>query len=83
MAPEMVNQQGYDSSVDWWQFGILLYEMLFSVTPFKCKGGAQATFEKIQNTEEVKIPRTPAISKEATDLLKRLLNVDCVSVSHV
>eukprot|EP00750_Incisomonas_marina_P018144 INCI2728.1.p1 GENE.INCI2728.1~~INCI2728.1.p1 ORF type:complete len:708 (-),score=135.27 INCI2728.1:1882-4005(-) len=77
MPPEMLHQRGYGAGVDWWQFGILLYEMLFAATPFKSKtGGSQATFQNIMNTKDVKIPKTPEISKEAVDLLKRLLNVN-------
>ncbi len=30
MAPEIVNQQqdGYTKAVDWWSFGVLLWEMV-------------------------------------------------------
>jgi len=41
MPPEMLHQRGYGAGVDWWQFGILLYEMLFAKTPFKVTGGSQ------------------------------------------
>lgn len=34
LAPEMIDQQGHDKSVDWWALGILIYEMLIGVTPF-------------------------------------------------
>lgn len=30
VAPEVIRGQGHSSSVDWWTFGILLYEMLVS-----------------------------------------------------
>ena len=79
MPPEMLHQKGYGSGVDWWQFGILLFEMLFGSTPFKAtKGGSQATFQNIMNSKDVKIPKSPVISKDAVDLLKRLLNVNSV-----
>ena len=34
LAPEMVQHKGHDFSVDWWAFGILIYEMVIGVTPF-------------------------------------------------
>ena len=37
VAPEVIMQEGYSGSVDWWTFGVLLYEMVFGKTPFKGK----------------------------------------------
>lgn len=34
MAPEIILGRGYDFSVDWWAFGILIYEMLAGYSPF-------------------------------------------------
>jgi serine/threonine protein kinase len=34
LAPEMVGQQGHEKGVDWWAFGILIYELIVGVTPF-------------------------------------------------
>jgi len=34
LAPEMLNKEGHDKSVDWWALGVLMYEMLIGVTPF-------------------------------------------------
>ena len=33
-APEMLKKKGYSYSVDWWSYGILLYEMIFGFVPF-------------------------------------------------
>ena len=35
MAPEMMQNKMYSSSVDWFSFGILLFEMLSGINPFK------------------------------------------------
>ncbi|XP_010542102.2 PREDICTED: protein kinase PINOID 2 [Tarenaya hassleriana] len=35
LAPEVISGQGHGSAVDWWTYGIFLYEMLFGTTPFK------------------------------------------------
>jgi serine/threonine protein kinase len=38
MAPEIIRSKGYNQSVDWWAFGILLYEMMFGFSPFFRQG---------------------------------------------
>ncbi|KAI8370731.1 kinase-like domain-containing protein [Radiomyces spectabilis] len=35
MAPEILLEQRYGRAVDWWAFGVLLYEMLLGQSPFK------------------------------------------------
>ncbi|MCO5594761.1 hypothetical protein L7F22_048794 [Adiantum nelumboides] len=35
LAPEIILGEGHGSAVDWWTFGIFLYELLYSRTPFK------------------------------------------------
>jgi hypothetical protein len=34
IAPELLNNQKYGKAVDWWSFGILLFEMMNGSTPF-------------------------------------------------
>lgn len=47
MAPEMLFKKFYDYSVDWWAFGILVYEMIFDATPFHSEL-KDSTFSKIK-----------------------------------
>ncbi|KRX51346.1 cAMP-dependent protein kinase catalytic subunit alpha [Trichinella sp. T9] len=35
IAPEIIKKQGYGTSIDWWMFGILLYDLCNGRTPFK------------------------------------------------
>ncbi len=35
IAPEVITGFGHSSAVDWWTFGILIYEMLFGRAPFQ------------------------------------------------
>lgn len=35
MAPEILLEQRYGRAVDWWAFGVLIYELLLGQSPFK------------------------------------------------
>ena len=35
MAPEMINKQPYNDTIDIWGLGILLYELLHGYSPFR------------------------------------------------
>lgn len=35
MAPEIIGGKQYDRSVDWWAFGVLMFQMLLCQSPFK------------------------------------------------
>ena len=34
LAPEMILNKGHGKPVDWWTFGVLLYEMIAGIDPF-------------------------------------------------
>lgn len=34
LAPEIIKSKGYGKYVDWWSFGILIYEMIAGYSPF-------------------------------------------------
>jgi len=72
VAPEVIHGAGHSSSVDWWSFGILVFEMLFGKTPFKGRNRDE-TFNKIVKGD-LKLPDYPVVSREAKDLVKRLVN---------
>lgn len=46
LAPEIVLNKGHGKAVDWWTFGVLLYEMLTGVTPF-ADDDPLASYQKI------------------------------------
>ena len=34
VAPEVINQEDYDYTADWWSLGCILFEMLTGTSPF-------------------------------------------------
>ncbi|XP_047514675.1 putative protein kinase C delta type homolog isoform X6 [Pieris napi] len=72
MAPEIIKGLKYNQTVDWWSFGVLLYEMLIGQSPFSgCD--EDELFWSICN----ELPSFPRfLSAEGLDILTRLLDKD-------
>ncbi|CAD6339516.1 unnamed protein product [Miscanthus lutarioriparius] len=72
---EVVNQiikgEGHGSAVDWWTFGIFLYELLFGKTPFKGTGNRATLFNVIG--QPLRFPEYSVVSFPARDLIWSLL----------
>ncbi|KAL6567596.1 Serine/threonine-protein kinase AGC1-5 [Orobanche gracilis] len=71
LAPEIIRGEGHGSAVDWWTFGIFLYELLHGTTPFKGSGNRATLFNVVG--QPLKFPETPQVSFSARDLIKGLL----------
>ncbi|XP_073063169.1 serine/threonine-protein kinase D6PK-like isoform X2 [Primulina eburnea] len=71
LAPEIIKGEGHGSAVDWWMFGILLYELLYGKTPFKGSSNADTISNVVSRC--LKFPDYPTISTHAQDLITRLL----------
>lgn len=79
MAPEILKEQGYGKAVDWWAFGVLLYQMLLTKSPFRGEDEDEV-FNSILTDE----PLYPInMAKEAVDILQRLLTRDRSSLSTI
>ncbi|KAL1007405.1 hypothetical protein UPYG_G00086340 [Umbra pygmaea] len=75
MAPEMVCRRQYDSRVDLWSVGVILYETLFGRTPFASRSYAELE-EKIRSDKPIELPAGARVSRDCRDLLLRLLDRD-------
>ncbi|XP_010521672.1 PREDICTED: serine/threonine-protein kinase D6PK-like [Tarenaya hassleriana] len=71
LAPEIVKGEGHGSSVDWWTFGIFLFELLYGKTPFKGSGNEETLANIV--TQSLSFPTCPIVSLQARDLIRLLL----------
>ena len=77
IAPELFNKRGgikYSFKTDIWAFGILMYFLFYNKTPFKKEPDKKIDYN-FNNIEAI-FPRDVHISKEAKDLIKKILVKD-------
>lgn len=72
LAPEVLKRQGHGKAVDWYLFGVLLYEMLVGVPPY-FSPNKEELFQNIQRGK-LKIPST--LNYDTKSLLIALLQRD-------
>ncbi|KAL3850322.1 hypothetical protein ACJIZ3_012204 [Penstemon smallii] len=72
LAPEIIKGEGHGSAVDWWTFGILLYELLYGKTPFKGLSN-EDTISNVVSQCHINFPECSMVSSNARDLITRLL----------
>lgn len=71
LAPEIIKGEGHGSAVDWWTYGIFLYELLFGKTPFKGAENRATLFNVVG--QPLRFPESPTVSFAARDLIRGLL----------
>ncbi|KAL5717103.1 hypothetical protein ACHQM5_010174 [Ranunculus cassubicifolius] len=71
LAPEIIRGEGHGNAVDWWTFGIFLYELMFGTTPFKGSSNDETLANVVMHS--IEFPGTSSVSSEAKDLIKGLL----------
>ncbi len=73
LAPEIITGSGHDFMIDWWSFGILIYELSYGFSPFR---GARRdeTFENVLK-KPLRFPTVENVdvSDDCKDLLRKLL----------
>ncbi|ULT79996.1 hypothetical protein L3Y34_010531 [Caenorhabditis briggsae] len=69
IAPEIILYQPYGKSVDWWAYGVLLFEMLAGQPPFD----GEDEDELFTAITEHNVSYPKSLSKEAVSLCKALL----------
>ncbi|WJX94638.1 Serine/threonine-protein kinase wag1 [Trifolium repens] len=78
LAPELVSGNGHGNGVDWWAFGVFIYELLYGTTPFKgCS--KENTLRNIASNKDVKfhVAESEEVGMvEARNLIEKLLVKD-------
>lgn len=72
LAPEIILSKGHDKGVDYWAFGVLIYEMLVGRSPFYAYGSDQVSLFKRIVQVKYGFPQG-LVNDLAQDLITRLI----------
>lgn len=72
MSPEMIKEQRYAYSVDWWALGVLMFEMLTGYSPFNADDDDE--LYRMIVRDEIQYP--PILSSISRSILKGFLTKD-------
>lgn len=76
LAPEIVLGRGHNKAVDYWAFGILLFEMEAGYSPFCDANGGTDQVVICRNIVDCKLHFPKKFNSECKDLIKQLLKAD-------
>uniref|UniRef100_A0A0E0JG19 Protein kinase G11A n=1 Tax=Oryza punctata TaxID=4537 RepID=A0A0E0JG19_ORYPU len=82
LAPEIIRGEGHGSAVDWWTFGVFLYELIHGMTPFKGSSNRATLCNVVEQPLRFPdggggaFPPAPVASGVARDLIRGLLVKD-------
>ena len=71
LAPEIIMSKGHDQAVDYWAFGVVIYELLVGHSPFYKSGSSQV--DMFKRIVLVKYDIHDFVSLTAEDLIEKLL----------
>lgn len=71
LAPEVIDDNIYGMSVDWWSFGVVLHEMIVGRLPFPQWENHEDLYDAICNDNLSELP--PRVPPDAGNLLRQLL----------
>mmetsp|Transcript_20813 Transcript_20813/g.27068 ORF Transcript_20813/g.27068 Transcript_20813/m.27068 type:complete len:216 (-) Transcript_20813:172-819(-) len=76
LAPELLIGKGHNRGVDWWAFGVLVYEMLSCRTPFEDKARKEETTMRNILKQQLVFPDSNAFDDINKKLITKLLTKD-------
>jgi serine/threonine kinase 38 len=74
IAPEVLLKKGYGFECDWWSVGVIMYEMLYGITPFYDENPVAMLQKTIHWKNFLKFPKDGVhVSDAAVDLMQKWL----------
>jgi len=77
LAPEVISGNGHGSAVDWWTFGVFLYEMLYGRTPFKGENNEKTLMNILK--QPLAFPRVSSVSSSSKEFEEMVKVQDLIS----
>ena len=74
IAPEVIRQKGYGQEIDWWSLGVIMFEMMIGYPPFFSESSTETCKKILDWKNTLNIRPEANISKEAEDILRKLIN---------
>lgn len=71
LAPEIIKGEGHGSAVDWWTFGIFMYELVYGRTPFKGPTNEDTLSNVVSRS--LKFPSSTNVGSHTRNLIRGLL----------
>uniref|UniRef100_A0A803MQB1 non-specific serine/threonine protein kinase n=1 Tax=Chenopodium quinoa TaxID=63459 RepID=A0A803MQB1_CHEQI len=75
LAPEVISGLGHGSAVDWWTYGVFLYEMLYGRTPFKGENNEKTLINILK--QPVTFPRMSLGSAKEYEEMAKVQDLIC------
>ncbi|KAK5844185.1 serine/threonine-protein kinase WAG1-like [Gossypium arboreum] len=80
LAPEVVSGDGHGNGVDWWAFGVFVYELLYGTTPFKGASNEITLRNIASSSRQMRFAHAAGVEEagisEARDMIEKLLVKD-------
>jgi len=73
IAPEVFTKKGYGESCDWWSLGVILFECVVGYPPFYADTPMNTVKRIVNYQKTLRIPKEANLSKQAKDLIFRLI----------
>lgn len=74
LAPEIIQAKGYGKSVDWWSYGVLIFELSAGHSPFAV--GNPDQMELLERITIGKFKMPSSFSKDLMNLVENILQID-------